>query len=100
MKLKELLSGLSSITLTDAEAIGVMSLLQERSPSALEAWYKVRRGVIDRRDKQEETQPGQSRVYNVALFFTSPQPDPTLLLCSGRDFCQRCRKRPPSLKTK
>lgn len=42
LKLKELLSGLSSLTLTDAEAVGVMSLLQERSPSALEAWYKVR----------------------------------------------------------
>lgn len=48
MKLKELLSGLSSITLTDTEAIGVMSLLQERSPGALEAWYKVRHlSVID-----------------------------------------------------
>lgn len=42
LKLKELLSGLSTLTLTDAEAVGVMSLLQERSPSALEAWYKVR----------------------------------------------------------
>lgn len=42
LKLKELLSGLSSLTLTDTEAVGVMSLLQERSPSALEAWYKVR----------------------------------------------------------
>lgn len=46
MKLKELLSGLSTLTLTDAEAIGVMSLLQERSPSALDAWYKVRHPML------------------------------------------------------
>lgn len=52
VKLKELLSGLSSITLTDAEAIGVMSLLQERSPSALEAWYKVRLPLLIKQTRQ------------------------------------------------
>lgn len=42
VKLKELLSGLSSMTLSEAEAVSVMSLLQEKSPSALDTWYKVR----------------------------------------------------------
>lgn len=40
MKLKELLSGLSG--LTEAEAVGVISLLQKKSPNALDAWHKVR----------------------------------------------------------
>lgn len=41
MKLKELLSGLSGLALSDAEVVNVVSLLHERSPGALESWYKV-----------------------------------------------------------
>uniref|UniRef100_A0A1A7XX33 Kinectin 1 n=1 Tax=Iconisemion striatum TaxID=60296 RepID=A0A1A7XX33_9TELE len=40
MKLKELLSGLSSLPLSDAEAVSVMALLREKSPNALDAWHK------------------------------------------------------------
>lgn len=42
VELKELLSGLSSRTLSEAEADSVIALLQEKSPSALDAWHKVR----------------------------------------------------------
>lgn len=42
MKLKELLSGLSSLALSEAEAISVIALLREKSPTALDAWHKVR----------------------------------------------------------
>lgn len=42
VKLKELLSGLSSLTLSDAEALSVLALLREKRPSALDAWQKVR----------------------------------------------------------
>lgn len=42
VKLKELLSGLSSLTLSEAEAVSVIALLREKSPSALDAWHKVR----------------------------------------------------------
>lgn len=41
-KLKELLSSLSSLTLTEAETGTLMALLQQKSPSAMEAWHKVR----------------------------------------------------------
>ncbi|XP_047466466.1 kinectin isoform X2 [Mugil cephalus] len=40
MKLRELLSGLSSLALTEAEAVSVMTLLREKSPNALDAWHK------------------------------------------------------------
>ncbi|XP_054894230.1 kinectin isoform X6 [Poeciliopsis prolifica] len=40
VKLKELLSGLSSLALSEAEAISVIALLREKSPTALEAWNK------------------------------------------------------------
>ncbi|XP_061600448.1 kinectin [Cololabis saira] len=40
MKLKELLSGLSSLTLSEAEAVSVLTLLREKSPNALDAWHK------------------------------------------------------------
>ncbi|MEQ2162366.1 hypothetical protein GOODEAATRI_018940 [Goodea atripinnis] len=40
VKLKELLSGLSSLPLSEAEAVSVIALLREKSPSALDAWHK------------------------------------------------------------
>ncbi|XP_068436180.1 kinectin isoform X2 [Clinocottus analis] len=40
VKLKELLSGLSSLPLSEAEAVSVMVLLQEKSPNAMDAWHK------------------------------------------------------------
>ncbi|XP_045918650.1 kinectin isoform X4 [Micropterus dolomieu] len=40
MKLKELLSGLSSLALSEAEAVSVITLLREKSPNALDAWHK------------------------------------------------------------
>ncbi|XP_040916331.1 kinectin isoform X2 [Toxotes jaculatrix] len=40
VKLKELLSGLSSLALSEAEAVSVMALLREKSPNALDAWHK------------------------------------------------------------
>ncbi|KAK9533635.1 hypothetical protein VZT92_008741 [Zoarces viviparus] len=40
VKLKELLSGLSSLPLSEAEAVSVMVLLREKSPNALDAWHK------------------------------------------------------------
>ncbi len=42
VKLKELLSGLSSLALSEAEAVSVMAVLREKSPNALDAWHKVR----------------------------------------------------------
>lgn len=42
MKLKELLSGLSTLPLSDAEAVSVMLLLRQKSPNVLDAWQKVR----------------------------------------------------------
>lgn len=41
VKLKELLSGLSSLALSEAEAISVMALVREKSPNALDTWHKV-----------------------------------------------------------
>ncbi|XP_072314108.1 kinectin isoform X2 [Eucyclogobius newberryi] len=41
LKLKELLSGLSSLALSDAEVVSVLSLLGEKSPNALNAWHKT-----------------------------------------------------------
>ncbi|KAM9777414.1 kinectin [Neosynchiropus ocellatus] len=40
VKLKELLSGLSGLPLSDAEAVSVIALLREKRPSALDAWQK------------------------------------------------------------
>lgn len=42
MKLKEMLSSLSSLALSEAEALSVIALLREKSPNALDAWHKVR----------------------------------------------------------
>lgn len=42
MKLKELLSGLSSLALSEAEVVSVMALLREKSPNTMDAWHKVR----------------------------------------------------------
>ncbi|XP_055087111.1 kinectin isoform X3 [Periophthalmus magnuspinnatus] len=41
VKLKELLSGLSGLALSDAEVVSVLSLLGEKSPNALNAWHKT-----------------------------------------------------------
>ncbi|KAM8916589.1 kinectin isoform 2-T2 [Spinachia spinachia] len=41
LKLKELLTGLSSLALSEAEAVSVMVLLREKSPNALDAWQKA-----------------------------------------------------------
>ncbi|KAL2099445.1 hypothetical protein ACEWY4_005925 [Coilia grayii] len=41
MKLKELVSGLSGLALSDPEVISVVSLLYEKSPGALESWCKT-----------------------------------------------------------
>uniref|UniRef100_A0A3B3CTL3 Kinectin 1 n=2 Tax=Oryzias melastigma TaxID=30732 RepID=A0A3B3CTL3_ORYME len=40
LKLKELLSGLSSLVLSEAEAVSVLALIREKSPNALDAWHK------------------------------------------------------------
>ncbi|XP_038147275.1 kinectin isoform X1 [Cyprinodon tularosa] len=40
VKLKELLSALSSLALSEVEAVSVISLLREKSPNALDAWHK------------------------------------------------------------
>ncbi|KAM9786699.1 kinectin isoform 3-T3 [Syngnathus typhle] len=40
VKFKELLSGLSSITLSEAEAVRLITVLREKSPSAADAWQK------------------------------------------------------------
>ncbi|XP_029317316.1 kinectin isoform X2 [Cottoperca gobio] len=40
VKLKELLSGLSSLALSEAEAVSVAALLREKNPNALNAWQK------------------------------------------------------------
>ncbi|XP_061650636.1 kinectin isoform X2 [Phyllopteryx taeniolatus] len=40
VKLKELLSGLSLITLSKAEAVSLIAVLEEKSPSAVDAWHK------------------------------------------------------------
>lgn len=40
MKLKELLVGLGSLALSQAEAVSVVTVLKEKNPSALDAWQK------------------------------------------------------------
>uniref|UniRef100_A0A3P8UJ99 Kinectin 1 n=1 Tax=Cynoglossus semilaevis TaxID=244447 RepID=A0A3P8UJ99_CYNSE len=40
VKLKELLSGLSNLALSEAEAVSVFALLREKSPKAPDAWQK------------------------------------------------------------
>lgn len=42
MKLKELLASLGGLVLTDADVVSVVSLLRDKSPNALDSWYKVR----------------------------------------------------------
>ncbi|KAK1793599.1 hypothetical protein P4O66_011972 [Electrophorus voltai] len=41
LKLKELLSSLGGLVLSDAEIVSVVSLLRDKSPNALDSWYKV-----------------------------------------------------------
>ena len=41
MKLKELLGGLSSLVLSEAEVVSVMALLRDKSPHTLDTWHKV-----------------------------------------------------------
>ena len=43
MKLKELLVGLSSMALSEAEVVSVMALLCDKNPHALDTWHKVSR---------------------------------------------------------
>ena len=43
MKLKELLGGLSSMALSEAEVVSVMALLCDKNPHALDTWHKVSR---------------------------------------------------------
>lgn len=50
-KLKELLSALSSLTLAEAEAFSLVTVLQQKSPSAMEAWHKVRNDWLTHVDK-------------------------------------------------
>ncbi|XP_077587432.1 kinectin [Stigmatopora nigra] len=40
VKLKELLAGLSSISLSEAEAVSLIAVLREKSPNAVNAWHK------------------------------------------------------------
>ncbi|KAF3701240.1 Kinectin [Channa argus] len=40
VKVKELLSGLSTVSLSEAEVISVITLLREKCPNALDAWHK------------------------------------------------------------
>ncbi|XP_061751282.1 kinectin isoform X6 [Nerophis ophidion] len=40
VKLKELLSALSTITLSEAEAVSLIAVLREKSPIAVDAWHK------------------------------------------------------------
>ena len=44
MKLKELIGGLSSMALSEAEVVSVMALLCDKSPRALDTWHKVSEG--------------------------------------------------------
>ncbi|XP_035388537.1 kinectin isoform X3 [Electrophorus electricus] len=41
LKLKELLSSLGGLVLSDTEIVSVVSLLRDKSPNALDSWYKV-----------------------------------------------------------
>lgn len=41
MKFKELVASLSGLILSDSDVVGVVSLLRDKSPNALDAWYKV-----------------------------------------------------------
>ncbi|XP_076835374.1 kinectin isoform X7 [Brachyhypopomus gauderio] len=41
LKLKEVLASLGGLTLSDAEIISVVSLLRDKSPGALDSWYKA-----------------------------------------------------------
>ncbi|TRY66499.1 hypothetical protein DNTS_005385 [Danionella cerebrum] len=40
MKLKELQTGLSALSLSDSDVLGLLSLLRDKSPSAMDNWYK------------------------------------------------------------
>lgn len=40
MKLKELLAGLSGLVLSDTDVVSLVSLLRDKSPNALDNWYK------------------------------------------------------------
>ncbi|XP_031435896.1 kinectin isoform X3 [Clupea harengus] len=60
VKLKELLSGLSGLALSDAEVVNVVSLLHERSPGALESWYKS----ATKNDPSVQQQQERERLLN------------------------------------
>lgn len=42
VKLKELLASLSGLVLSDTDVVSLVSLLRDKSPNALDNWYKVR----------------------------------------------------------
>lgn len=46
MKLKELLASLGGLVLSDADVVSVVSLLRDKSPNALDSWYKVRQESV------------------------------------------------------
>ncbi|XP_062379625.1 kinectin isoform X4 [Sardina pilchardus] len=60
MKLKELLSGLSGLVMSDAEVLSVVSMLHERSPGALESWYKT----ATKNDPSVQQQQERERLLN------------------------------------
>jgi len=43
VKLKELQASLSGLVLSDSDVVSLVSLLRDKSPNALDNWYKVRR---------------------------------------------------------
>lgn len=46
VKLKELLASLGGLVLSDADVVSVVSLLRDKSPNALDSWYKVRQESV------------------------------------------------------
>lgn len=46
VKLKELMSSLGGLVLSDADVVSVVSLLRDKSPNALDSWYKVGEELI------------------------------------------------------
>ncbi|KAG5265944.1 hypothetical protein AALO_G00248100 [Alosa alosa] len=60
MKLKELLTGLSGLVMSDAEVLSVVSMLHERSPGAMESWYKT----ATKNDPSVQQQQERERLLN------------------------------------
>lgn len=46
VKLKELLASLGGLVMSDADVVSVVSLLRDKSPNALDSWYKVRKETM------------------------------------------------------